>query len=293
VSDSQHVTDESAVPAAPVEPAIHGEPALDVQSASVVESAPVVEPAPYGEPATAPERRTRGKGLRVTLGVALAFVVVTGGGLGWLAFGHTDAKPRPWTAPSVKHGSYGALSGGIHYGKLSKLLLPMPADWSAGPDIEQFGDNTQLSSAQATTVFKSQYGDLSNAQRKQLTKAVGKLGIKGLGLRSYQNDDDDKVVQIQLLQIDKQYAKASTEAMTRLLNAVMSKGPKVPGHSEAHCYQESLVKKGAIQEVDCLADEGDLMVTFTVQGTKPAGDQDVLTLLKDQLDRIADPGESV
>jgi hypothetical protein len=260
----------------------------DVTRAELTSTAPLA-----AEPSvTAPKPADNGQ--RIALAAALAVVLVAGGGLGWVAFGHTDAKPKPWSAPAPKKtGSYGALSGGIHYGQLSKLLLPQPHGYEPGPDLDQLGDNTQLTGKQATSLYESQYDDLPKSQRAALAKAVGKMGIKGLGLRSYQNETTNKVVQIQLMQINKQFAKSSTRNVTELMNAFLKKGPKVPGHSEAHCWVTSMAKHGAIQDLDCLAAEGDLMVTYTAEGPKPVSGGDVLTILKDQLDRIADPGESV
>ncbi len=251
-------------------------------------------PAP---PAARPPRRS-GAGQWIALGCALLLLLGAGGGLARLALGHRDDAPAPWSAPARKHeGSYGAVSGGAHYGALTKLLLPVPHGWRRGPDLAQYGDDTTIGSARAQDLtvrsIAAGAGRLTSAERRELTNAVKKLHIKGIGLRSYQDAGSTAVAQITLEQADTHYSRTSEHNLVALLDAFADKGPKVPGHSEAHCYADWSAGHGRLRETYCTAGEGDLVADITLQTLRGSGTTRALTLVAHQLDRIADPGESV
>jgi hypothetical protein len=93
--------------------------------------------------------------------------------------------------------------------------------------------------------------------------------------------------------------RAAVRNMATSQNAFLSgidvfrKGPKIKGYKDAACF---LPPKEPGQHLDamlCSAYRGDILVTVTADGVKPFDAKGVAELLKNQLDRIAEPGEAV
>jgi hypothetical protein len=258
-------------------------------------------PTPITAPAPAPAPAPRGPGAR---GIALlacgallavaalgsaAYAAVHGGGGG----GHTAA----WQAPRPQRsGSYGSLSGGTHYGKLTKLLLPVPAGFVAGPDDGQYGNDAQLDAARATAVLESPYASLPSAERAAMRRGVAAMHVEGLGLRTYQASDGSAVAEVVLVQMRNQAAAKAGVAYFHTVtghNAALRKGPAVHGHTGAYCaVPKKKVSRRRLTAMTCAAAEGDLMVTLSVNGPAPLPTTTYATLLQHQLDRVQDPGEA-
>lgn len=255
--------------------------------------------APAGEEnAPAPRRSRRG----VALGTAAALVaVIAGGGIGFTVLQHQkdDAKrasAQTWKAPEPKKTSeYGTRSGGSHYGALGKLLLPVPDDYSPGPDIAEFGNDAELSAERADELMRGDLGGVPKKQRDMVRKAVARLHIQGMGLRTYREGQARFLVETQIVQMkNKRSAKADTEffaAFTKALG-VFRNGPKIAGHDKARCVLPPKEPGQKLDSMVCQATEGDLLIRMSVTGTSPLRKTDAADLLKQQLDRVQDPGEA-
>jgi hypothetical protein len=234
--------------------------------------------------------------------------VAAGGGTGYAVLDQgaaVKATGKPWKAPlPQKTASYGAESGGSHYGALRKLLLPMPQAYVPGPDVAEFGNDAQLSGKRASDLLKAGYRDLPKKQRLAAGKAVDRLGVEGIGLRTYSiygsvgvgtDGDDALVVEIELLQLkNKQAARGATDFFSALAKEVVDlrKGPKIAGYGNAVCVLPPRDKGVPLDRMDCEATEGDLVISLTATGTTPLPKEDAVALLKQQLDRVKDPGEA-
>jgi hypothetical protein len=168
----------------------------------------------------------------LALGLAGALVAIAaGGGIGYAVLRHqSDAdasKAQPWKAPKpTKTGSYGAQSGGSHYGKLGKLLLPVPDDYVPGPDVAEFGNDVELSGKQATALMKDTYRGLSKKERQSAEKSVDRLYIQGIGMRTYSaygyagDGEEGLSVEIRIVQMkNKKAASSATEFYTAFAKA--------------------------------------------------------------------------
>jgi hypothetical protein len=288
------VTDETTN--LPPEPESLPEPQPDSQPDPLSEPLPESLSAVFPE---APKRKSR-KGLALALAVVLVGVG-GGGGIGYAVLKHQQddkkqSASRPWKAPTPKKtGAYGAQSGGSHYGTLGKLLLPMPDGYTAGPDIAEYGNDTELSGKRAVTLMKDSYRDLSAKQRKAARKAVDQLHIEGIGMRTYSSNGGDLVIETQIVQMkNKQAARSMTDfysAFTKALG-IYRNGPKISGHDKARCILPPKTPGSKLDSMTCQATEGDLLITMTATGTSPLDKTSAADLLKQQLDRVQDPGES-
>ncbi|MFF7680706.1 hypothetical protein [Actinacidiphila glaucinigra] len=286
---------------APAEPA--GEPTVAAASATApgpeTADTQAAALAPAGEEnAPAPRRSRRG----VALGTAVALVaVIAGGGVGFTVLQHQkdDAKQasaQTWKAPEPKKTSeYGTKSGGSHYGTLGKLLLPVPDDYSPGPDIAEFGNDAELSAERAEELMRGDLDGVPKKQRDMVRKAVARLHIQGMGMRTYREDQSRFFVETQIVQMkNKRSAKADTEFFTAFTKAlgVFRNGPKIAGHDKARCVLPPKEPGQKLDSMVCQATEGDLLIRMSVTGTSPLRKTEAADLLKQQLDRVQDPGEA-
>ncbi|MEE4545739.1 hypothetical protein V2S66_27690 [Streptomyces sp. V4-01] len=269
------MSDETTTPAEPAEPA---------------------QPAPAAEPV----RSRRGAALRASAVLVAAallgsycYTVVRGK--------HHDrdaARPAAtWTAPTPSATrAFGAKSGGAHYGDLSLLLLPIPDDYDPGPDIKAYGNDAVLTAHQAADLIKTDSSGPTAKGRKELDASVDALHVEGAGLRTYTHHDNDLVVQLSLIQMRNQRAAQAEPRFfaeyARTLGG-FRRGPKVPGHAQAVCLLPKLDADDELGMMLCQATEGDLLVKMNATGTAPLDQAAAVDLLRRQLDRIQDPGESV
>jgi hypothetical protein len=188
------------------------------------------------------------------------------------------------------------------------MLVPYGTDgWVRGPDLGEFGSDTQLSGAQATALRRESLRDLPRSQRRQLEKQLAKRPIKGMAMRSYFNMDagdynEDYArrvynVSIVLSQMESpSVVRRLATYQSDFLDAldVFRKGPEIKGHKDnARCF---LPPKDADADLDtmyCSAYAGDVLVTASADGVKPLDTKGVAMLLAKQLDRIAEPGKAI
>ncbi|MGW4853075.1 hypothetical protein ACWEPZ_17810 [Streptomyces sp. NPDC004288] len=291
------------------------EPVTDTAPEAV--DGPPAGPAPGTVTGPAPEavpRKAKGRARRV-LGVVLPAVLVlglVGGGVTYTAVtvssADRSAPTRLWgereddaTAKDSEDPA-AALARGRTGTPLSRLLLPLPESWEFGPDEELYGNDGELGAAEATALMKQAGKGLSGKKRRAFEKEVDKLGIQGVGVRSFADPDHDVTVTFELASMkDKKRIRNSFRIRTGVLDALEApKGPKVKDHKNAVCYRapedDALSEKEravALEEMICLAYESEVLVTMTAVGAKPFDSAAAADLLKKQLDHIASPGEYV
>ncbi|WP_369145555.1 hypothetical protein [Streptomyces sp. R44] len=266
---------------------------------------------PVAEPLVDQEPRKRGV-RRVLLGVVLPSVLVLGLIGGGVTYTAVTVSSADRTAPTEVWGKAeqtvesddpaAALARGKAGTPLSKLLLPLPEGYEFGPDEELYGNDGELGAAEATALMKQAGEGLSGKKRRAFEKDVDKLGIQGVGVRSFADLDSDVVVTFQLASMkDKRQIKNTYRLRKEVMDALkFPKGPKVKDHKNAVCYMapvdDSLDKKeraAALEEMICLAYDSEVYVTMTAAGAKPFDKAAVVELLTQQLDHIASPGEYV
>ncbi|MFI8325912.1 hypothetical protein [Streptomyces sp. NPDC085529] len=261
--------------------------------------------------APAPKARKRGVG-RVLLRVVLPTVVVLGligGGVTYTALtidsADRTAPTRLWADPAkdaqTKDPAAGPFRGRTDT-ELSRLLLPLPEGYVFGPDVELYGNDGELGAAEAVALMK-QYGKgLSGKKRRAFEKEVDKLGIQGIGVRSFTDPAHDVTVEVEVSRVkDKKQIKSSYRIRKDVFEFLeFPKGPKVTGHKNAVCYMapadDSLDKTEREQELEemiCLGYDSEVSVTMSAVGTKPFDKARVAKLMAQQLDHIASPGEYV
>ncbi len=247
------------------------------------------------DPERVPETPPVDHGPWMALSVVLVVLLAAGGILACVS-DHPGAAAGQWAAAAPKPaGSESAVPGGTHRGPLSELLLPRPTGYQAAPDTAGQVPGTGPDSAQVLARVAAMVGAPPTAAPGTARKSAAGTRVDGTGLRSFRGVADDHVIRIQLQRTDLRVAGTATRIVVQLMDGVrlLKKGPRVPGHPEAHCYLSSLAEHATLQDMTCVAAEGDLMVSFDAYGTEPIAERAVVTVLKEQLDRVATPGRSV
>ncbi|QEU86483.1 hypothetical protein CP969_18620 [Streptomyces viridosporus T7A] len=254
------------------------------------------------EPSDRPTRRGR-RIAAVTGSVLLAGAVVAGVGLTAVTVDGADRAPGApsWEFPGAAAGTMEKESASQG---LAGMLLPYGDDGLLrGPDLPGFGSDAQLSDARATALQKESLHGLPRSQRKRMEKYVDRLRITGMAMRSYVSgsaslyqEDDVYTVSIVLAQMENRtaagdLARSQSEFLASL--DMLRKGPKVGGHEDAACFLPPEDRGRVIEAVFCSAHVGNVLVTVTAQGTAPMDGRSVAALVREQLDRIDEPGKAV
>ncbi|MER5379526.1 hypothetical protein ABT040_04480 [Streptomyces sp. NPDC002688] len=260
---------------------------------------------PAGEPTAgdtaAPRKRLRrGRVAAVSGAVLLLGAVVAGVGQTVVTVDEADRDPgKPtWHFPkAVKDKKPKAATG------LEGMLLPYDEGYTRGPDLGEFGSDTELTGRQAAALRKEAIGGLPRTQRRQLEKGIDEQHIKGMVMRSYLSSDPYAVykkksfiVSVTLSQMENQRTvREIATGQNRFLDGlgIFRKGPKIEGHKNAGCFLPPKDSDEKLDEMICSAYVGDVLVNATVSGVKPLDSQAVSRFLAAQLDRITDPGEAV
>ncbi|MFI7238802.1 hypothetical protein [Streptomyces cyaneofuscatus] len=74
---------------------------------------------------------------------------------------------------------------------------------------------------------------------------------------------------------------------------MLRNGPKIEGHKNATCYRMPKDGEDPLDGILCSAYEGGKSVTVEAEGAKPFSASTVAGLVKEQLDHITSPGESI
>ncbi|MFJ3980095.1 hypothetical protein [Streptomyces sp. NPDC090021] len=255
------------------------------------------------EPATGPVR----KGNRRTLALvsaAVGVVVLAGGGVAAaavLADAERTAPTRYWMAEDHTTGGTPAPVPSVPPNELTGKLMPLPADYWPGPDLDAEGSHYYLASDRALEAFKGARTGLSSSERAERDKALADLKLKGLAGRSYARSEGDgaAVAEVRLMQADPQQLARFAEFTKKFIELTAGGGeaPQVEGYPQAKCGLDDSLKGGKddkekIAAVDCVAVEGDVLVTFRMYGSKGFAVKDAASLFKQQLDHLKSPGES-
>ncbi|MFJ6391572.1 hypothetical protein ACIQJT_28640 [Streptomyces sp. NPDC091972] len=270
----------------------------EVGQAELVASAEPVPPAPDKKPVR------RGRIAAVVGSVLLAGAVVAGVGYTVVTVqgADVDAGAPVWKFPKERTDKEKAAPAQ----GLSAMLVPYGVDgWSQGPDIGEYGADAELSGAQATALRKQSLNGLPRTQRKALEKQIDKQRLSGIAMRSYLSTDEissiytDKAsaVTIELSRLDNKAAlRGITEFQHEFLDTlgdVLRDGPRIEGHKDARCFLLPTDKDEKLDSMFCWAQQGNVLVSLVADSAKPMQKTSVAMLLREQLDRIAEPGESV
>ncbi|WP_445526882.1 hypothetical protein [Streptomyces cyslabdanicus] len=277
------------------------EPPVPAPSVEPEPAAP--SPGPQPEAAVKPARRRR-VGLVAGCVVLLAALV---GGTGFTVVTVRDADHDPgapvWRLPEpVADGHQPEATG------LKAMLLPYGTNgYGRGPDLGEYGADAELSGAQATALRKEPLSVLPRSQRLLVEKQVDKQHITGMVMRSYlslespgssSDEEADTAfgVEIVLSRMENRGTVRSVAATQQeFLTAmkVFRAGPRIEGHPNARCFLLPTESRVRLERMICSAYEGDVLVSATAYGVKPLDKKSVARLLRDQLDRIKDPGKAV
>ncbi|MFJ4779448.1 hypothetical protein [Streptomyces sp. NPDC088762] len=183
-------------------------------------------------------------------------------------------------------------------------LLPMESRYLPGPDVDGEGNDFYVSGERALQTMKDARSGLSGEERAERDKALAGLKLKGLAGRSFYTNPDRAVTEIELIQADPQAVAALSEVDKKLLDLLQKIGgkrqaPAVDGFPQAKCVlsdvadaRENKDEKSKLDSLDCVAVEGDVLVTFRTYGYHIPVDASV-DLFKKQLNHLKSPGESV
>ncbi|WP_256976527.1 hypothetical protein [Streptomyces sp. CS113] len=255
-------------------------------------------------------RPGRGRRLAV-VGSALVLAAVTVVGAGYTAVTVRDADRGPGApalalpkaAPEKKAEQAPAPAAGA--AGLAKALVPYRSDaWSRGPDLGEFGSDATLSGAQATALRKESLTGLPRSERKELEKAIDRRHITGMAMRNYAGgghftDDGQTGTATVSIVLSRMGNRSAVRDMATRQNEffaamdVFREGPRIKGHKDARCFRLSAESDQELDMVFCAAHEGDVLVTVTADSVRPLDTESFTELVTEQLDRIADPGESV
>jgi hypothetical protein len=254
--------------------------------------------------AAARKRTSPGRLAAVTGSVLLAASVVAGVGFTVVTVQHADRDagapvwklPKPEKAGKAeKTGVTGGASG------LAAMLVPYDDDWTRGPDIGGYGSDAALDGGEAAALRKESLSGLPRSERRKLARQIDKQDIQGLAMRSYLGDgdsysqEDPFTVSVELVRMDRGAARdraAFQRAFIEVLD-VFRKGPEIKGHKDAHCFLPPKEADLKIEAMFCLAVQGDVVVTANAYGVRPLDTKKVARLVREQLDRITEPGEAV
>lgn len=269
------------------------EPQNDVPPAGAAPGADLGPAQPVKHP-----RKVNRKAVALVAG-AVAVATLVGGGV-WASAAIADADrdaPTAYWVPRGERYEKPAEPGSVPANALSAKLLPIPAGYELGPDMEHDGNNFFVSGERAVEGFKEARGGLSSSDRKKRDEALAELKLKGLAGRSYVRVGYSSLVEVRIMQADPGAVGKLSAVSKKFLDIVGDDraAPKVDGFPDAKCSLLAIgeEKKEKIDSIDCVAVEGDVMVTFRAYGAKPFKNTDAVEFFKNQLTHLKSPGESV
>ncbi|WP_225635240.1 hypothetical protein [Streptomyces solaniscabiei] len=255
-------------------------------------------------PATTPGRRSHRR-VAVVTGTLLLGAAVAGA-VGYTAVAVVDADRDPGAPSWVRPGSTaGHPATAAEPNGLAWTLVPYrPDNWSRGPDLGEFGSDTTLSGKRATALLKQSVAGLPRTQRKSLEKEIDRRPVQEMAMRSYAftgGEGANRVAGAATMTLvltrmeDQAAARATATGRNAFMDAldVFRDGPEIEGYKDAACFRPPIGSDGELDSMYCSAYVGDIAVTATAEGLQPFDAEGVAALLKDQLDRIVEPGESV
>ncbi|MFD7134182.1 hypothetical protein [Streptomyces sp. NPDC059894] len=188
---------------------------------------------------------------------------------------------------------------------LAAMLVPYGTDGlTRGPDIGEFGSDAQLDGDRAVALRKESLKDLPRSQRKSLEKEIDKQRIEGIAMRSYLSEEamagsDNEGVYTVSIQLSRMGNKAAVRDIATSYSDFLAamdifrKGPAIEGHKNAKCFLPPRDDDFGLEGMYCSAYVGEVLVTLIAEAAKPLDTEGVAMLLREQLDRIAEPGKAV
>ncbi|MDQ0843672.1 hypothetical protein [Streptomyces sp. V1I6] len=276
-------------------------PAPDARPEQPAEAAVSKQPEAPEAPVTVPQPEAPAPGARRRFPVKLvAAVVVLGLVAGAAGWGRSALRDADRTAPTVtwaEPAEHPELDfPPLEPTGLAAQLLPLPPFDRPGPDIDEFGNDSVVDQRRAVALFKEGSRGLPSAKRKAYDKAVEKLRIKGLAMRSYRDSGNRYVLETRLAQLENTKAVTGITAFQKEMTeafGVFRRGPKIKGHPDAACFLLPKVKDLKLDAMMCTGHVGEVLVTMYAYGPKPLVTKSLAELVGEQLDHIASPGESV
>ncbi|MBR7826817.1 hypothetical protein KDK95_10935 [Actinospica sp. MGRD01-02] len=181
----------------------------------------------------------------------------------------------------------GARSDGSHYGSLFAYLLPMPGDWSPGPDVGLVGNNDYVSGSQIDTELQNSLLDVPKSDLSSTQSTLTNLHLQGIAVRSMANGNDTLQIDFQLLQLDPKLASSDQKALRLLVNGFgWRQGPSVPGYPSASCALPPGLGSDTLDAMLCIAAYGDIEVVVQAEGTVPLDQNTTVQMLTQQLNRL-------
>ncbi|MEV5817369.1 hypothetical protein [Streptomyces mutabilis] len=261
-------------------------------------------PAATEPPLPAPRRRDRRRIAAVTGVLLLTGAVI--GAVACTAVSVADADRDPgvpsWARPQPTEDRPAVAA---EPGSLAWTLVPYrPDNWRRGPDMGEFGSDAVLNGDRTAALFKESLAGLPRTERKQLEKEIDRRPVKEMAMRSYaftMGENADRAAGATTMTLvlarmeDQAAARSVTTSRNALLDAldVFREGPEIEGYENAACYRAPSGGDEALDAMFCSASTGDIAVIAGAEGVQPFDTDGVAALLKDQLDRIVEPGESV
>ncbi|WP_394427872.1 hypothetical protein [Streptomyces sp. SGAir0957] len=255
-----------------------------------------------------PPRRSR---RRLVVGLVVTALVLgaVGTGVGVTASRVATADRDPgaprWQFPS--RGQDAADASG--HRDVGASLLPYPTGYEPGPDMDEFGSDKEFTGREATELRKKSLRLLPLSQRRRMEREMDRRKITGMAMRSYASQDMAEggiVAQMTLARMEGSgAARTVARSTTAVFDAigVFRKGPRIKGYKDARCYVMPSDADEKLELLFCSAYQGDVVVTFTAQGTKKApyggsgkallASGEPAKLMGAQLDRLGTVGEAV
>ncbi|MFF2368235.1 hypothetical protein ACFVU0_36750 [Streptomyces sp. NPDC058122] len=250
------------------------------------------------EPAPARKPVRRGRIAAIAGSVLLVGAVVAGSAYTVVTVqdADRDAGAPNWKFPKATSGEARTKAAS----SLAATLVPYDDAWKRGPDIARFGSDAALSGGEATALRKEAVRGLPRSQRRRIEKEIDKQHTKGMAMRSYLDSrfpgEGVVTVSIQLAQIeDKRAVRNMSTFQNGLFDAlkIFRSGPKIEGHKNAKCFLSPKEKGEKLDMMICSAYQGDVLVSAIAYAARPMTTDGVAYLLREQLDRIQEPGEAV
>ncbi|MDX3365616.1 hypothetical protein PV387_06165 [Streptomyces sp. ME02-6987-2C] len=253
-----------------------------------------------------PARRSRRRIAAVTGALLPAVAVV--GAVTCTAVAVADADREPgvpsWARPEPTPARPGVAA---EPGSLAWTLVPYrPDNWSRGPDLGEFGSDAALNGDRTAALLKRSLAGLPRSERKELEKEIDRRPVKEMAMRSYaftmgENANRVAGAATMTLVLARMENPGAARAVTEDRNAfwdsmdVFRDGPGIEGYEDAECFRtpSGSGDDEGLEAMYCSAALADITVTATAEGLRPFDAEGVAALLKDQLDRIVEPGESV
>ncbi|MFF9117351.1 hypothetical protein ACF09Y_17375 [Streptomyces massasporeus] len=289
----------------PVDPVDPVDPVEPVGAETV--SRPVPELPELPDPLELPEKPARRARVAAVAASALLAVAVLGGaGYTVVAVNDADrdAGAPVWEFPEARSESEAEKKAAAPKG-LAGMLVPYGTDgWAPGPDLGEYGSDTELSGQQATSLRKEALSGLPRTQRKRLEKVVDQQRITGIAMRSYlstaKHSDDftDEAVAVRV-ELSRMENRDAVREASRLRGAffdaldVFRAGPKIKGHKNASCFLPPKDDDEKLESMLCFAYVGNVLVTLVADAAKPLDTKATATLFREQLDRITEPGKAI